>query len=346
MNVKNGSDIRHSINVTQHRGELGELYFNHQSFKLLEFIQQNGWDAIASSKKTYDVPKNELNRLLQDIGRAFYISPDVFVCLPMPDGLILPKDVGSPDFQRRGIVFDVYAKTIVDCTAWLEKIEARFSSFARRGRLLDVTWAVRVRDEIQYVYISESLFEDVLSEAYPYLKEPLVGYAVSFARSNAPLLIMMGPPGTGKTRLAQHLVGVLAAEKQKSASVLYSMDPDVFGSDNFFVRFLSSPFDALVLEDIDLHLLSRKEGNQIMHKFLAASDGFVPNRNKKIILTTNLRNIREIDEALLRKGRAFDIISTRSLTESEANILLAKLGKKLVAGGLAVPLCNIYNGEE
>lgn len=62
-----------------------------------------------------------------------------------------------------------------------------------------------------------------------------------------------------------------------------------------------------------------------MHRFLAIADGVVRAQGRKIIFTTNLPNISDIDEALVRPGRAFDVLRTRLHNRGEALALLRHL---------------------
>ena len=48
-------------------------------------------------------------------------------------------------------------------------------------------------------------------------------------------------------------------------------------------------------------------------------------QGRKIIFTTNLHNIGDIDEALVRPGRCFGVIRTRALALDEARDLLVAL---------------------
>jgi hypothetical protein len=52
---------------------------------------------------------------------------------------------------------------------------------------------------------------------------------------------------------------------------------------------------------------------------------FVRALGRKIIFTTNLPNIGDIDEALVRPGRCFAVLRTRSLEHGEAQSLVTKL---------------------
>jgi ATP-dependent 26S proteasome regulatory subunit len=70
---------------------------------------------------------------------------------------------------------------------------------------------------------------------------------------------------------------------------------------------------------------------------LAVADGVVRAQGRKIIFTTNLPNVGDIDEALVRPGRCFATIRTRALERSEAESLLAKISGCIVDDQKSVP---------
>jgi len=85
---------------------------------------------------------------------------------------------------------------------------------------------------------------------------------------------------------------------------------------NIFIK--DNNINFLVFEDADAYLTSRESGNKVIHKFLNAGDGLISKSNKKIIFTTNLQSITDIDSALTRPGRCHDILQFRSLTTDES----------------------------
>jgi ATP-dependent 26S proteasome regulatory subunit len=101
-------------------------------------------------------------------------------------------------------------------------------------------------------------------------------------------------------------------------------------------------------------LLARANGNVDLHRFLAVADGVVRAQGRKIIFTTNLPNISDIDEALLRPGRCFASIRVRPLLPEETECLIAKLcagdatrsssalARLFADGARYVPLANVY----
>jgi hypothetical protein len=123
----------------------------------------------------------------------------------------------------------------------------------------------------------------------------------------------------------------MSARKADSAKVLYTADKRALESDDIFVEFITGSHDAFVIEDADHLLVARANGNVDLHRFLAVADGVVRAQGRKIIFTTNLPKIGDIDEALARPGRCFATVRTRALERSEAQMLLSRIS----GGGVA-----------
>jgi hypothetical protein len=107
--------------------------------------------------------------------------------------------------------------------------------------------------------------------------------------------------------------------------VLYTADKRALEGDEIFVDFITGSHDAFVIEDADHLLMARANGNVDLHRFLAIADGVVRAQGRKIIFTTNLPNVGDIDEALVRPGRCFATVRTRALLRNEAESLLTRL---------------------
>jgi len=123
--------------------------------------------------------------------------------------------------------------------------------------------------------------------------------------------------GHRKTRLVRAILAAMSARKADSAQVLYTADTRALENDEIFVDFLTGNHDAFVIEDADHLLMARSNGNVDLHRFLAVADGVVRAQGRKIIFTTNLPNIGDIDEALVRPGRCFATVRTRALERYE-----------------------------
>ena len=81
----------------------------------------------------------------------------------------------------------------------------------------------------------------------------------------------------------------------------------------------------MVIEDADNFLKSRSDGNTMMHRFLNVGDGLISVRGKKLIFSTNLPSVRDVDPALIRPGRCFDVITFDNYTLEQAEQISKKL---------------------
>ena len=178
--------------------------------------------------------------------------------------------------------------------------------------------------------LSSASFEEVVhevlhDEAYPTLGEPVRQFVHRYLNAKETVLVLQGSPGTGKTRLVRSVLGAMSRRKGMSAEIMYTADKRTLENDEIFVEFITGDHDAFVIEDADHMLMARTNGNQDLHRFLAIADGVVRAQGRKIIFTTNLPNIGDLDEALLRPGRCFQIVRTRLLNCEEVDRLIARV---------------------
>jgi hypothetical protein len=165
----------------------------------------------------------------------------------------------------------------------------------------------------------------VVDEAYPHLGAPVAQFIERYLSAPETVLILLGPPGMGKTRLVRSILAAMSRRKEDSAMAMYTADQKALEGDEIFVDFITGLHDAFVIEDADHLLQPRTDGNRNLHRFLMIADGVVRAQNRKIIFTTNLPNIGSIDEALLRPGRCFATIQMRPLSRHETDAVLRRL---------------------
>jgi hypothetical protein len=160
-----------------------------------------------------------------------------------------------------------------------------------------------------------------ISEMYPFLDgETVEEYYNRFMESSASILLLIGPPGTGKTTFIRGLLH----HAQRNAIVTY--DEKILERDYVFAQFIEGDAGVMVIEDADNFLKPRDEGNTMMHRFLNVGDGLISLKGKKLIFSTNLPSVRDVDAALTRPGRCFDVITFSNYTLDEAKNLSVKLG--------------------
>jgi hypothetical protein len=207
--------------------------------------------------------------------------------------------------------------------ARMEEVIARLELVAGDARMRDETFTVdwqfaSAGGELRNATFQELADPALLDEAYPSLGRPVAEFTARYLDAPECVLILLGPPGTGKTRLVRAILSEMSRRKGENAEVMYTADQRALRSDEIFVEFITGSHDAFVIEDTDLLLKARTSGNEEMHRFLAIADGVARSQGRKIIFTTNLPNVADIDDALLRPGRCHALLHLRSLTPEEA----------------------------
>ena len=222
--------------------------------------------------------------------------------------------------------------TVEFCLEWEKFFGARFK---RAENLIE--WVYNARGDSTSVPLN---YRPALSSAYPWLNKPMNEYIQDFLNSDANVLILIGQPGTGKTTFIKNMIHQAGGD----AKVAY--DEKVLSTDDFFAGFIEDDCRFLIMEDADAFLSSRQDGNSMMHKFLNVSDGLVSAADKKLVFSTNLPNIRDVDSALLREGRCFDVLQFRALTRDEAKKVYNEAGiDKDLPDGTEFTLAELFNTQ-
>ena len=223
-----------------------------------------------------------------------------------------------------------------------------------REQMFTIDWHfMHARAGLRNASFDELALEAIHDEAYPTLDGSVRDFANRYLAANETVLILQGPPGTGKTRLVRAILSAISARKSdESAQIMYTADKQALERDEIFVTFITGEHDAFVIEDADHLLLARSNGNHDLHRFLAIADGIVRAQGRKIIFTTNLPNVSDLDDALLRPGRCFANVRTRNLTRLEAQALVVRLVSeesrreatldRLFSAANAVSVANVY----
>jgi hypothetical protein len=191
--------------------------------------------------------------------------------------------------------------------------------------MFSVEWTFLTSHGLQSAWIEE-MADDVLRDrAYPEIAGGVRGFIARYLAAPESVLVLQGPPGTGKSRLIRGILGEMSRRKGEHAAALYTGDMKALASDEMFVKFITGRQDAFVIEDADHLLKPRADGNDHLHRFLTIADGVVRSQGRKIIFSTNLPNVGDLDEALIRPGRCFARIYVRNLTVEEAKALAEEI---------------------
>jgi ATP-dependent 26S proteasome regulatory subunit len=150
-----------------------------------------------------------------------------------------------------------------------------------------------------------------------------------------------GLPGTGKSTYIKSLI------HQQNKKVIF-LSPKTAGNldDMAFTEFLlDNPNCVLVIEDAEELILSRDNNHNSRLSFLLnLTDGLLGESLGIQIIATFNTDLKNIDKALLRKGRLTSIYDFKPLTLDKTNMLLKKLGHDVVVAN-SLSLADIFNFE-
>ena len=226
------------------------------------------------------------------------------------------EHIGDPAWVRQWVaMFDVEFKRAENMIEWV---------YSPQGHSIDVPLN----------------FRPAIEAAYPWIEKDLSDYIDDYINSDASVIILIGPPGTGKTTFIKNLIHRSGSD----AKVAY--DESVMNGDGLFAGFIEDDSRFLIMEDADAFLQSRADGNTMMHKFLNVSDGLISAADKKMVFSTNLPNRTDIDEALMRPGRCYDVVEFRALTREEAQAVIDETGcGSLPEGKEQITLAEIFSQQ-
>ena len=206
--------------------------------------------------------------------------------------------------------------------------EIFITSYSMNGNNLD--------DSIKQMNIEDL---DYISEQYyPYIDVNIMFNQLFTGNEN--IFLIVGEPGLGKSKMSTLAIKhayenpdklpydkceLNPALSDQFINVVYVKSVDVLTSDNFWRRLETTQTDIVIIDDLDYMLTKRDsevmssddaKRNIFLNQFLSFTDG-VEKHNTKFIITTN-QTYDDIDTALLRKGRLFDIIELRKLDKDES----------------------------
>lgn len=152
-----------------------------------------------------------------------------------------------------------------------------------------------------------------LDSFYPYFNHQLDNIYEAIRASKSPVVFLYGAPGVAKTTFINGYIKHCNSKK----ILEITRDEDLIKHDAFDVA-VKQKIDLITVEDCDAILVRRQDGNRHMARFLNQLDGSKGKLAAKVFITTNIKNIEEIDPALTRPGRCFASMYFSSLNREQA----------------------------
>lgn len=162
----------------------------------------------------------------------------------------------------------------------------------------------------------------------------------SMSEESSGLVLLHGQPGTGKTSYIKHLLS-----KHNEVDFIFVQNDFVneLIKPDFITFLINHKNSVLIIEDAEKVILSREKenSNSVVSTILQLTDGlFSDYLNIKIICTFNTDK-KNIDEALLRKGRMIAFYEFKELKAKKVDAILESKG--LAAQGKDMTLAELFN---
>jgi len=266
----------------------------------------------------YSYEKNNINKKFKNDKIRIYIKGDLKK---------LRGEIRATSEEIKCSIWSLYIKN--SCQRNYVNIEL-YSYFMKQGNL-----------EYYYNRINPEDINYVNDKYYPYINTSIMFDQFFTGYEN--ILLVIGKPGIGKSKLATLAIKyayensdklpydklkIDPSLKKQYIKIVYVKSTDVLISDSFWRMLDVEIVDFVIIDDLDYMLTKRSSEiqsnedtlkNIFLNQFLSFVDGF-QKKKTKFIITTNQNN-DDIDTALLRKGRLFDILELRLLNKEESLVI-------------------------
>jgi SpoVK/Ycf46/Vps4 family AAA+-type ATPase len=116
---------------------------------------------------------------------------------------------------------------------------------------------------------------------------------------------------------------IIKDEEENTILGFKVVNPEILTRDDFWVRIKRERYQFGILDEMDKILVSRQDEttdsisrDRFVNEFLTYTDGNQKTKTK-VIVSTNL-DLQQVDKAIIRNGRTFDVLRLKNLTREQA----------------------------
>ncbi len=165
--------------------------------------------------------------------------------------------------------------------------------------------------------------------------------------SRSGLVVLHGKQGTGKTSYIRRLI--YNCDKEKEVIFMNGEMVHIMASPQFIPFILEHKDSIIVIEDCE-ELLAARTGNSSVNagliNILNISDGLLSDALRIKFICTFNAPLKDIDKALLRKGRLVARYEFGDLEPKKANAIITEQGLNIPMQTVPITLADLFNYEK
>lgn len=327
MHINGGFNLENYLGIEDIFDIKNSMSYGYKYIRIDNYLSPTEFSTIIDIlSKEYEITEYNYSKSKFKLDKK-YISHN-FVITIMGNSKSVGMNLYCKDEKILNYIFNLYIKNSKSDND--SEVFCLFDSYYMKGNQIDKSNKV-----INYENVSS-----ISNSYYPFIDTDILFEQFTTGQEN--VLVLTGEPGIGKTKFCNLLLKYMfehpenipydktsiSEDEINYINVSYIKNTDILCNDEFWRKIQADFPDLIILDDLDYMLTKRDSDimsqedlkkNDFLNQLLSFTDGVEKNKTK-IIITTN-QKFTDVDDALLRKGRLFDILQFRKLTLDEALVV-------------------------